>query len=128
MNMQIPLRSGDMLTVDVTEEKPANINSQTVKHQPHEHEIITNKQSESHIVRLSAPSDNSCLFTSVLFCMNNEDNHLKIGTEVVTNIAEVSNLRELISGIVLSDPAKYSEAFLGMSNEQYSLQIRQVSK
>ncbi|KAH8859268.1 HSPB1-associated protein 1 [Schistosoma japonicum] len=124
---EIPLRSGDMITVDVIEEKSINVNSSTIKPQSHERVIpINNKQLESRIVRLSAPSDNSCLFTSVLFCVNNYDNHLKIGTEVITNIAAVSQLRELISGIVLSDPIKYSEAFLGMSNEEYSLQIRQI--
>ncbi|TNN12572.1 Ubiquitin thioesterase OTU1 [Schistosoma japonicum] len=126
---EIPLRSGDMITVDVIEEKSINVNSSTIKPQSHERVIpINNKQLESRIVRLSAPSDNSCLFTSVLFCVNNYDNHLKIGTEVITNIAAVSQLRELISGIVLSDPIKYSEAFLGMSNEEYSLQIRQSDK
>ncbi|CAH8492882.1 unnamed protein product [Heterobilharzia americana] len=130
---EIPLRSGDMLTVDVIEEKSiVSIDLPRENIQSQDCQVpaivptntITNRQSESRIVRLCAPSDNSCLFTSALFCVNNHDNHLKIGTEVVTNMAAVNQLRELISGIVLSDPVKYSEAFLGVSNEEYSRQIR----
>nr|CAH8838107.1 unnamed protein product [Trichobilharzia regenti] len=154
---EIPLRSGDLITVDdvIGERKsPASsVNSQlhsynrgipmanastttaatttatpTTTTPANTNTQIVNNSLEPRVVRLCAPSDNSCLFTSALFCINNHDSRLKIGTEVVTNVTAVSQLRELISGIVLSDPVKYSEAFLGMSNEEYSQQIRQPDK
>ncbi|CAH8472807.1 unnamed protein product [Schistosoma turkestanicum] len=129
---EIPIRSGDLLTVDIIKEKvdedqPIHYPPYTTVETPQS--IKTTNNNESHLIRLSAPSDNSCLFTSVLFCMNNEDAHLKMNhLQVITNIEEVANLREIISTIVLNDPINYSEAFLGMSNEQYSSQIRQSDK
>ncbi|VDQ17543.1 unnamed protein product, partial [Trichobilharzia regenti] len=150
----IPLRSGDLITVDDVigggKSPASSVNSQlhsynrgipmanastttaatttatpTTTTPANTNTQIVNNSLEPRVVRLCAPSDNSCLFTSALFCINNHDSRLKIGTEVVTNVTAVSQLRELISGIVLSDPVKYSEAFLGMSNEEYSQQIRQ---
>ncbi|KAF6779488.1 hypothetical protein AHF37_00787 [Paragonimus kellicotti] len=136
---QVPLISGDTLTVDTlksTNSTPANSvqNNQSVRDHALSAIAATSLQSnhsapdsgDPHIVRLTAPSDNSCLFTSVLFCVQNADGRLPIGTQVVTNPGAVAQIRELIGSIVLSDPDRYSEAFLGMPNARYCQCIQEV--
>lgn len=123
---QVPLLSGDTLIVDSINPAvaPASQPSTTTS-------IAANAKSDfsnPHLVRLTAPSDNSCLFTSVLFCVDNADKHQPIGAQVITNTAAVAQMRELIASIVLSDPDRYSEAFLGMPNFQYSQSIQQPDK
>jgi len=59
------------------------------------------------------PSDNSCLFNSVAYALENR----------ATDQAD--EMRELIAGIVLSDPLTWNEAILGMGNGKYVQKIMQ---
>lgn len=61
------------------------------------------------LLRHEVPSNNSCLFTSVYFCMS--------GGKVDHSIAPT--LRKIISDTVSSDPVTYNEGFLGKSNREY---------
>ncbi|CAL8096719.1 unnamed protein product [Calicophoron daubneyi] len=140
---QIPLRSGDTITVDTSRVPPmakkespeqsaetTNATAAVSQHptQPKAAESASSKPQNPYVVRLTAPSDNSCLFTSVLFCVENADGHQPIDTHVVTNIVAVTQLRELIASIVMSDPERYSEAFLGVPNEVYCQQIQEPDR
>ena len=61
------------------------------------------------MTRQVVPADNSCLFTSVNFAVNNGKLDLK----------SAPSMRELISSIVSGDIIKYNEAFLGRANKDY---------
>ncbi|XVF70679.1 hypothetical protein PTKIN_Ptkin11bG0182000 [Pterospermum kingtungense] len=61
---------------------------------------------EGIIVRRVIPSDNSCLFNAVGYVMDHDKN-------------KAPELRQVIAATVASDPAKYSEAFLGKPNTEY---------
>ncbi|CAH9083565.1 unnamed protein product [Cuscuta europaea] len=61
---------------------------------------------EGIVVRRVIPSDNSCLFNAVGYVMDRDKN-------------KAPELRQVISAVVASDPAKYSEAFLGKPNKEY---------
>ncbi|CAG7828031.1 unnamed protein product [Allacma fusca] len=66
------------------------------------------------LMRHVVPADNSCLFTSVAFCLS-----------AVEQIQDTNYLRQLIAATVESDPVKYNEAFLGRSNSDYCNWIKQ---
>ncbi|KAK0599932.1 hypothetical protein LWI29_009940 [Acer saccharum] len=61
---------------------------------------------EGIVARRVIPSDNSCLFNAVGFVMDHDKN-------------KAPELRQVIAATVVSDPIKYSEAFLGKPNEEY---------
>lgn len=100
----LPFRSGDTLLVEedssLRKKKIENVDS--VLHAQISH-------SRGMLMRKVVPADNSCLFTSVDCVMN--------GGKI--NLQCASQMRELIAGIVMSDPETYSEAFLGKSNSNY---------
>ncbi|XP_074645555.1 ubiquitin thioesterase OTU1-like [Tubulanus polymorphus] len=60
------------------------------------------------IVRKVVPANNSCLFTSVFFVMEGR-----------MDLSCAPHMRELIAGVVLSDPEMYNEAILEKSNSEY---------
>lgn len=66
------------------------------------------------LARRVVPADNSCLFTSVFYVVEGG----------VYDPACAPEMRGLIAQIVSSDPAAYSEAVLGKSNEEYCAWIR----
>ncbi|XP_030510182.1 OVARIAN TUMOR DOMAIN-containing deubiquitinating enzyme 2 isoform X2 [Cannabis sativa] len=70
---------------------------------------------EGIVVRRVIPSDNSCLFNAVGYVMD----HDKL---------KAPQLRQVIAATVASDPAKYSEAFLGKPNEEYCAWILDSDK
>ncbi|CAH8521315.1 unnamed protein product [Dicrocoelium dendriticum] len=125
---QVPILSGDVLTVEpmLPPNRASTVLAESRNQVAHSHPVST--ESAPHIVRLTAPSDNSCLFTSVLFCIENADGRKSIDTKVVTNTAAVAQMRELIASIVLSDPDRYSEGFLGMSNAEYYRSIQEPDR
>ena len=53
-------------------------------------------------VRKVIPSDNSCLFNSIAYCMAPVDN--------IHQTSSALELREFISAVILSDPEEYCEA------------------
>lgn len=61
------------------------------------------------MMRQTVPSDNSCLFTSVNYCMT--------GGQMDHRIAP--QLRKLIAECVQKDPQTYNSAFLGQENADY---------
>lgn len=65
--------------------------------------------SSGTLMRKVVPANNSCLFTSIDCVMNNG----------LVDITSASQMRELIAGMVMSDPVTYSTAFLGKSNGDY---------
>ncbi|ESR65575.1 OVARIAN TUMOR DOMAIN-containing deubiquitinating enzyme 2 [Citrus sinensis] len=70
---------------------------------------------EGIIVRRVIPSDNSCLFNAVGYVMEHDKN-------------KAPELRQVIAATVASDPVKYSEAFLGKSNQEYCSWIQDPEK
>ncbi|XP_011079420.1 ubiquitin thioesterase OTU1 isoform X2 [Sesamum indicum] len=70
---------------------------------------------EGVVVRRVIPSDNSCLFNAVGYVMDHDKN-------------KASELRQVIAATVASDPEKYSEAFLGKTNEEYCAWILNPEK
>ena len=60
------------------------------------------------------PADNSCLFTSINYCMSGA----VVGSE------HSAFMREVIASVVSSDPAKYCEAYLGRTNADYTRWIQ----
>lgn len=56
------------------------------------------------MIRKIIPSDNSCLFNSVGYALEKKS----------TSMA--GELRNIIAGIVMSDPDKYNEVLLGKQN------------
>ncbi|KAK3101569.1 hypothetical protein FSP39_004541 [Pinctada imbricata] len=101
----LPFRSGDTLIVE---------EDSTLKEKVQQKSLDRTIQSQSMdikgmLMRKVVPANNSCLFTSI-YALMNEGN-------VDLNCAP--HLRELIAGIVMSDPVTFSDAFLGKSNKQY---------
>lgn len=64
---------------------------------------------DKELLRQVVPADNSCLFTSINFCMSGE----------LVSSEHSSFMREIIAATVASDTDKYSEAILGRSNASY---------
>ena len=79
------------------------------------------------LIRKSVPSDNSCLFTSVNFCIGNRDSTWPIELPIKTNIEAVQETRMLIAQTVLSDTTNFNEAILGMPAEDYAASILEAS-
>jgi len=67
-------------------------------------------QGASILTRRIVPADNSCLFTSIDFVINDG---LRVNTKAM------KTLRQVISETVINDPETYTEAFLGRSNPEY---------
>lgn len=61
------------------------------------------------LMRKVVPANNSCLFTSINAVMNGGD----------IDLTYAPSMRQLIAGVVMSDPQTYSDAFLGRSNSSY---------
>ena len=60
------------------------------------------------------PADNSCLFTSINYCMSGE----------VVASENSAFMREVIASVVAADQDKYSEAILGRANKAYCTWIQ----
>lgn len=69
--------------------------------------------STGYLLRHPVPSNNSCLFTSVHFCLT--------GGEVDENIGK--SMRKIIANTVASDRIYFDDAFLGQPNANYCLWI-----
>lgn len=102
-----PIKSGDTLIVEEEKNKPKVTNPKTPLKTP----LLDHTPA---LKRRAVPADNSCLFTSVNYVVEGG----------VYNAACAADMRQLIGHIVASDPAAYSEAVLGKSNEDYCAWIR----
>ena len=74
----------------------------------------TDRLPEGMIMRQTVPSDNSCLFTSVYYCIT--------GGELDHKVAPT--LRKIIADHVSKDEATYNEGFLGRPNDEYCTWIK----
>ncbi|GMN51587.1 hypothetical protein TIFTF001_020748 [Ficus carica] len=70
---------------------------------------------EGIVVRRVIPSDNSCLFNAVGYVMDHDKQ-------------KASELRQVIAATVASNPEKYSEVFLGKTNNEYCAWILNSEK
>lgn len=99
--------TGDTLIVEEEKNKP----------KPQDHPTVTKTprlEASPVVARRVVPADNSCLFTSVYYVVEGG----------VYDPACAPEMRGLIAQIVSSDPAAYSEAVLGKTNEEYCAWIR----
>lgn len=67
--------------------------------------------------RKVVPADNSCLFTSVYYVMNNGE----------LNLECQKSLRDFIAKTVMNDPITFNEAILGKKNDAYCAWIKNSS-
>ncbi|XP_065910864.1 ubiquitin thioesterase OTU1-like [Dysidea avara] len=97
---ELGLRSGETLIVEEQSSPIASGGKIT-------HRVTGKEKPSPKLVRKIVPADNSCLFKSISLLVTNAS-------------VTVQELRELVAGIIMSDPDKYSTAMLGRSNEQYT--------
>ncbi|TRY71212.1 hypothetical protein TCAL_08715 [Tigriopus californicus] len=68
---------------------------------------------EGVLLRQVVPANNSCLFTSINFCLSGQ-----------LDLSKADFMREVISAAVSGDPNKYTSAILGKDNADYCRWIR----
>ena len=68
-----------------------------------------NLGNEGYLARVTVPANNSCLFTSIDYVLH--------GGKL--NLSSAESMREVIAGVVMSQPNIYNDAFLGKSNADY---------
>ncbi|VDN13427.1 unnamed protein product, partial [Dibothriocephalus latus] len=107
---QVPILNGESIVADSTEPRQANNAPSAASTVP---------ATQPSIIRLIAPSDNCCLFTSVSTCVENGNSLRAIDAPVVTNAEGVQETRNLIAGFVQSDPENFNQGILGMAPEAY---------
>jgi ubiquitin thioesterase OTU1 len=98
----LSLKSGDVLIVEkhpIAKVKQAESILRQIENQSSLRGILT---------RQVVPANNSCLFTSINFARKGK-----------LDLSVAGDMRELIAGVVMSDPETYNEAFLEKSNADY---------
>ena len=121
----IGVKSGDTIIFQITSsskaENSTNQNTNTAKtacpppQNPQATSDISHKKlktsdsSHSKLHRKVVPADNSCLFTSINYCMSG----------CVVPSENSSFMREVIASVVGSDHDKFSDVFLGRPNADY---------
>jgi len=121
----IGIKSGDTIIFQITSsaaksENSTNQNTNTAKTacSPQEtpatsdvshKKLKTSDRSQSKLHRKVVPADNSCLFTSINYCMSG----------CVVPSENSSFMREVIASVVGSDQDKFSDVFLGRPNADY---------
>lgn len=100
----LPFRSGDTLIVE-EERVVRNTLQKNIGDVMQDQSIM----GRGVLMRKVVPANNSCLFTSVHAVMH----------DGIIDLSCAPSLRQLIAGVVMSDPNTYSDAFLGRSNSSY---------
>ncbi|CAH1784415.1 unnamed protein product [Owenia fusiformis] len=109
------LRPGDTLIIEETKTEQVHNENQTPK--PDLSDVLLNQYQEQVstmngiLMRKVVPANNSCLFTSINFCLEQK------GGDVDLSCAKA--MRKLIAAKVASDPVTYNEGFLGRQNSKY---------
>lgn len=101
----LPFRSGDTLIVEGDRKLQEELQQQRMDNVIQKQSI----NSKGILMRKVVPADNSCLFTSINALMN----------KGVVDLSCSKAMREIIAGVVMSDPINFSEAFLGKTNNAY---------
>ena len=101
----LPFRSGDTLIVEEDRKLQEELQQQRMDNVIQTQSI----NSKGILMRKVVPADNSCLFTSINALINNG----------VVDLSCSKAMREIIAGVVMSDPVNFSEAFLGKTNNAY---------
>ena len=104
----LELRTGDTLIVEEDTTVKATLEQQRTESLLRELEAQMGTQN-GILVRKVVPANNSCLFTSVNFVVDNANLDLSVAP----------TMRQLIASVVSSDPHTYNEAILGKSNTDY---------
>jgi len=107
---EMKVSSGNMLNVVETDKKKTamKIAANEAKHAPVP--CVTMRKN-------SVPADNSCLFYSVYYCMNN-------GNFDATKYNEAKKLRARVAQAVRNNPEEYTEAVLEKTPDLYSVWIQ----
>ena len=113
----VGIRSGDTIIFQVSNNssKSSTTSSATpVKQSHHQSEGETSNkrlktENNARLERKVVPADNSCLFTSINYCMSG----------LVVESQHSRFMREVIASVVSEDREKYSDAILGRSNDDY---------
>ena len=95
------IANGELLTIEEDLSKSSIVSTSTV--------LSQNSVSEGVLLRKVVPANNSCLFTSVHFVMENGDYDLDCQ----------ESMRQFIAQTVKSDLITFNEAILGKSNSEY---------
>ena len=69
----------------------------------------SSSSSSRRLERKVVPADNSCLFTSINYCMSG----------AVVDSSHSAFMRDVIASVVSGDPDKYCSAYLGRDNGDY---------
>ena len=87
------------------------------------------------LLKQVVPSDNSCLFTSIGFCLSglvfSHQLDTRKLTELISKAGKIDGngggfMRELVASTVLAQPDQYNEALLGKPNKEYCKWIQKV--
>jgi len=100
------LVSGDSIMVHAKQSSLRRLNSQNSKAFSTRFQQIPDKNGLIMIKRV-IPADNSCLFNSIAYAMENKSRNY------------AGYLRQVVATYIASDPEKYNEAYLDMNNEKY---------
>ena len=115
----VGIRSGDTIIFQVSNNSSTSSTTpappaSTVKQSHHQSEGETSSkrlktENSARLERKVVPADNSCLFTSINYCMSG----------LVVESQHSRFMREVIASVVGGDREKYSDAILGRSNDDY---------
>ena len=108
------IKNGELLTVEENQASSSeSVNSsKTISNKSNGYDF--DAKLEGVLLRKVVPANNSCLFTSVNFVMENG----------ILDLDCQKSMRELIASTVKSDPIFYSEGILGKKNKDYCDWIR----
>lgn len=111
---QNSIKDGELFTLEESLSNSTSSSSSVKSVEP-----IPKKQIEDKgaLLRKVVPADNSCLFTSVNYVMQNG----------VLDLNCQKSMRELIAKTVKNDPVNFNEAILGKKNSAYCDWIRESS-
>ncbi|KAL9657497.1 hypothetical protein ABK040_016763 [Willaertia magna] len=100
---QLKIQNGEKIIIDIdTGKKDTVIKGETIG------KYVPPSKNIGYFVRRKVPSDNSCLFHSLSYVLENK------------NLNKSSQLREFCANYVAENPKKFTTSFLGMKNIEYA--------
>ena len=107
-------QAGDSTSTTATAAVPQSLDAKSSSNKRLKTDNVGSGPSSGKLQRKVVPADNSCLFTSINYCMSGA----VVGSE------HSAFMREVIASVVSSDPGKYCEAYLGRTNADYTRWIQ----